>query len=131
MVEILRKKLDMDFNQGVKHVEEIVREQGFSHLLTKNIHEIFKLKLGPGTYSKYAIILVCGAEYAKAALDVSKNVGLLFPCSFIVFEEDSQVWVEHVSIMKVAAKIGLAPGKKMKPVIELTSQAVKAAWDKF
>jgi uncharacterized protein (DUF302 family) len=112
-------------------VEEIVREQGFSHLLTKNIHEIFKLKLGPGSYSKYAIILVCGAEYAKAALDVSKNVGLLFPCSFIVFEEDGQVWVEHVSIMKVAAKIGLAPGKKMKPVIDLTSQAVKAAWDKF
>ena len=131
MVEILRKKLDMDFNQAVKRVEEIVKEEGFIHLLTKNIHEIFKQKLGPGTYSKFAIILVCGAEYAKAALDVSRNVGLLFPCSFVVSEEEGQVWVEHLSIMKTATKIGLASNKKMKPVIEKTSQAVKAAWEKF
>lgn len=131
MVEVLRKKLDMDFNQAVKHVEEIVKEEGFTHLLTKNIHEIFKQKLGPGSYSKYAIILICGAEQAKAALDVSKDIGLLFPCCFAISEKDDQVWVEHVSVMKVATRIGLAPSKKMKPVIELTSRIVKAAWDRF
>lgn len=120
----------MSFDDAVAHVEKIIVEQGFSHMLTKSIDQIFKKKLGID-YDKYTIILACAPEFAKAALDVSKNVGLLFPCSFVVYEENGKVYVSHTSIMKVAPEAGLAPLEEMKPVIEMTGRGVHAAWERF
>ena len=120
----------MDFDKAVERVEKIIVEEGFSHMLTKSIDEIFKKKLGID-YDRYTIILSCGPEFAKGALDVSKNVGLLFPCSFVVYEETGKVYVSHASIMKIAPEAGLAPADKMKPVIEMTGKAVHAAWIRF
>jgi len=130
MVDILKKELNMDFDKAVERVEKIIVEEGFSHMLTKSIDEIFKKKLGID-YDRYTIILSCGPEFAKGALDVSKNVGLLFPCSFVVYEETGKVYVSHASIMKIAPEAGLAPADKMKPVIEMTGKAVHAAWIRF
>ncbi|MFX1356749.1 MAG: DUF302 domain-containing protein [Promethearchaeota archaeon] len=130
MVDILKKELNMEFNAAVAHVEKIIVEEGFSHMLTKSIDEIFKKKLGI-EYDRYTIILACAPQYAKAALDVSKNVGLLFPCSFVVYEEDGKVYVSHSSIMKIAPEVGLAPLDQMKPVIEMTGKGVHTAWERF
>ena len=130
MVDILKKELNMEFDAAVAHIEKIIVEEGFSHMLTKSIDQIFKKKLGID-YDKYSIILACGPNFAKAALDVSKNVGLLFPCSFVVYEENGKVFVSHASIMKIAPEAGLAPLDEMKPVIEMTGKAVHRAWDRF
>lgn len=129
-VDYLKKELSMDFDAAVKHVETTVAAAGFSVMLVKPIHEIFKAKLGVD-YARYTMILACGADYAKAALDVSLNVGMLFPCSFVVYEDAGKVWVAHISIMKIAPAIGLAPAAAMEPVIAMTGKAVRAAWDKL
>ena len=121
----------MDFDEAVKHVEKIIVEEGFSHMLTKSIDTIFKQKLGVKVYPRYTIILACAPKFAKAALDVSKNVGLLFPCSFTVFEDEGKVYAGHASIMKIAPEVGLAPADEMKPVIEMTGEAVHRAWERF
>ena len=131
MVDILKKELLIDFDEAVKRVEKIIVEEGFSHMLTKPIDSIFKQKLGVKDYPRYTIILACAPEFAKAALDISKNVGLLFPCSFTVFEDEGKVYVGHASIMKIAPEVGLAPADDMKPVIEMTGKAVHRAWDRF
>jgi uncharacterized protein (DUF302 family) len=130
MVDILKKELEMDFDEAVAHVEKIIVEEGFSHMLTKSLDQIFKKKLNID-YERYTIILACAPRFAKAALDVSKQVGLIFPCSFVVYEEDGKVFVSHASIMKIAPEAGLASLDKMKPVIEMTGKAVHAAWDRF
>lgn len=130
MVDALKKELDMNFDDAVAKIEKIVEEEGFSHMLTKPIHSIFKKKLGID-YPKYTIILACGPEFAKAALDVSKDVGLLFPCSFAVYEDEGKIMAGHVSIMKIAPEIGFAPADKMKPVIEMTGEAVHRVWDRL
>jgi uncharacterized protein (DUF302 family) len=130
MVDILKKELDMSFDEAVARVEKIIVEEGFSHMLTKSIDGIFKKKLGID-YDRYTIILACAPQYAKAALDVSKQVGLIFPCSFVVYEDSGKVYVSHASIMKIAPEAGLAPLDKMKPVIEMTGKGVHAAWDRF
>ncbi len=65
------------------------------------------------------------------ALDVSKDVGNLFPYSFSVYEDNGRVYVAHLSIMKIAAEIGLAPVKEMNPVIKRTGEKVHAAWVRF
>lgn len=130
MVDFLKKELDMDFDKAVKKVENIVEEEGFSLLLTKDLDKIFKKKLGVD-YSRYTMILACAPEFAKGALDVSKNAGLLFPCSFVVYEDEGKVFVSHISIMKIAPEIGLAPADEMQPVIDMTGEAVHKAWDRF
>ncbi|MFO7795301.1 MAG: DUF302 domain-containing protein [Promethearchaeati archaeon] len=130
MVDFLKKELDMDFDKAVKKVETIVEEEGFSLLLTKDLDKIFKKNLGVD-YSRYTMILACAPEFAKGALDVSKNVGLLFPCSFVVYEDQGKVFVSHISIMKIAPEIELASADEMQPVIDMTGEAVHKAWDRL
>ena len=131
MVEILKKKLNMAFDDAVKHIESIMQEEGFTVLLTKSIDEIFEKRLGITNYPRYTMILGCGPELAKAALDVSFDVGLLYPCSFVVYEEAGDIFVSHSSIMKMAPELGFAPIEKMQPVIKMTGEAVHRAWSRF
>lgn len=131
MVDVLKKEVLADFDEAIERVEKIITEEGFSILLTKSIDEIMKKKLGLEDYPRYTIILACAPELAKMALDVSKDIGNLFPCSFVVYEDDKKVFVSHLSIMKTATEIGLAPANKMAPVIKKTGEKVRAAWVKF
>ena len=131
MVEVLKKVASMDFDETVKHLENTISKAGFSVLLTKSIDGIFKKKLNLDKYPRYTIILVCAPELAKMALDVSKDVGTLFLCSFVVYEDNGKVVVSHVSIMKIAEKIALASEYQMKPIIEKTKEMVHEVWEKF
>ncbi|MHA1213741.1 MAG: DUF302 domain-containing protein [Candidatus Hodarchaeales archaeon] len=131
MVDILRKEVKMEFDEAVKHVQDIVAAHGFTVLLVKNIDDVIKTKLGVKDYPKYTTILACGADLAKMALDVSKDVGLLFPCSFVVYEENGKVIVAHTSIMKIAKELNFAPADAMNPVIEATGKKVQAVWEKL
>lgn len=134
MVNILRKEVSMAFDDAVQHVEKIVTDAGFTILMTKAIDEVIKNKLGLDHYPRYTTILACGPDLAKMALDASKNVGTLFPCSFVVYEEnhlEGKVIVAHVSIMKIASELGFAPPQVLAPVIEETSTRVQALWPKI
>ncbi|MHA1356080.1 MAG: DUF302 domain-containing protein [Candidatus Heimdallarchaeota archaeon] len=131
MVEVLKKELTMNFDEAVEHVETIVKGEGFTVMLTKPIDEIFKKKLGIMDHPRYTTILACSPELAKMGLKASLNVGLLFPCSFVVYEEEDTIIVSHVSIMKIAKEVGLATAEAMAPVIEKTGIMVKALWDKL
>ncbi|MHA1521366.1 MAG: DUF302 domain-containing protein [Promethearchaeota archaeon] len=130
MVTYLKKELEMDFDAAVERVSKVVSEEGFGILGIKAIDEVLKEKLHVD-YPRYTTIMACGAKFAEAALDVSKDVGLLFPCSFVVYEEGGKVFVSHISIMKIAPEIGLAPKDQMQPVIEMTGEAVHRAWDRL
>lgn len=130
MVDFLKKSLEMEFDAAVGHVRDIVEEEGFSVMLVKPVHEILKKKLDVD-FTKYTMILACGAPYAKGALEVSLDIGMLFPCSFVVYEDAGKTWVAHISIMKIAPAIGLATEEEMAPVIKMTSEAVHRAWDRF
>lgn len=131
MVDYLKKELNMEFDAAVEHVRKITEEEGFSILLVKSIDEIFKKKLGIEDYPRYTTILACAPEYAKGALDVSKLMGYLFPCSFVVYEDEGKTFVGHVSIMKIGPEVGLAPAEEMTPVIKMTGEGVHRAWDRF
>ena len=131
MVEVLRKELSMSYEDALEHVKATVSEQ-FTVLFVQAIDEVIRKKLNLSDYPlKYTTILACRANLAKMALDVSLDVGTIMPCSFTVYEEDSKVYVAHVSIMKMAKELGLADGQLMKPVIEETGKHVNAVWDKF
>ena len=131
MVDIIRKKVSMNFDDAVKHVEKIMNGEGFTVLLVKAIDEVFRMKLGLEEYPRYTTIMACGADLAKMAMDVNKDIGTLFPCSFVVYEAKGEVMVAHISIMKIAAEIGIASQEEMKPVILKTGERVQAVWNKI
>ena len=129
MVDVLRKQVPYSFEDAIVKVEEVCKAEGFGILLTKSVDEIFKEKLGIDDYPRFTFILACAPELAKAALDVSIDVGALFPCSFVVYEDEGKTFVMHASIMKAAAETGLAPKDAMAPVIEMTGKRVHKVWN--
>lgn len=124
----MKKEVAFEFDAAVRRVEAIFKEGGFSVLMTKAVDEIVARKLGIPTYPRFTMILACTPDLAKMALDVSTDVGVLFPCSFTVSEEAGRVYVAHLSIMKVAATIGLAAPAALAPVIRETGKRVDAVW---
>lgn len=131
MVDILKKELTKDFDAAVEHIVKIVEKEGFTVMLTKSIDGILKKKLGITDYPRYTSIMACGPKLAKMALDASVNVGLVFPCSFVVYEENEKIYVSHVSIMKMAKELGFASAEAMDPIIEITGKMVHKAWEQF
>lgn len=130
MVEVLRKEVQVDFDEAVKRVEEACTSEGFGVMLTKAIDKVFKEKLGV-THSRYTFVLACAPELAKMALDASKDVGTIFPCSFVIYEEKDKIMVAHSSIMRIAAEVGLASAEAMAPIIEETGKRVGKVWAKI
>ncbi|MFX1606043.1 MAG: DUF302 domain-containing protein [Promethearchaeota archaeon] len=131
MVDVLRKEVPYEFDVAVKKVEDACVSEGFGLQLTKGVHDIFKQKLGIDDYPKYTVILVCNPHLAKIALEISKDMGTIFPCSFTVYEEDGKVKVAHTSIMKVGVETGLAPQEDMESLIEETGARIRKVWDKI
>lgn len=129
MVDVLRKQVPYSFDEAVAKVEQACKEEGFGLLLTKSVDEIFKKKLGLDDYPRFTFVLACAPELAKAALDVAIDVGALFPCSFVVYEDKGKTFVMHASIMKAAVESGLAPKDTMAPVIEMTGKRVHKVWN--
>jgi uncharacterized protein (DUF302 family) len=131
MVEVLRKEVPYGFDEAVKKVEDACVSEGFGLQLTKGVHDIFKEKLGIDNYPKYTVILVCNPQLAKIALDISKDMGMVFPCSFAIYEDDGKVKVAHTSIMKIGVEIGLVSGEDMESLIEETGKRIRKVWDKI
>ena len=131
MADILRKEVQMSFEDAVKKVERLSEEEGFTILLTKGMHDMFKKKLGVDDFPRTTFILACSAELSKMAMDVSADMALVMPCSFVVSEEDGRVIVSHSSIMKMVVELGFAPEGPMKPVIEETGRRIHKVWDRI
>jgi uncharacterized protein (DUF302 family) len=131
MVDVLRKEVSYDFDEAVKKVEEACVSEGFGLQLTKGMHDVLKEKLGIDDYPKFTSVMVCNPHLAKRALEISKDMGSIFPCSFTIYEEDGKIMVAHTSVMKAGVELGLAPKDEMADLIEDTSKKVKKVWDKI
>lgn len=130
MIEVLKKQVSLSFEDAVVKIERLSAERGFTVLFTKALHETFKQKLQID-YPKYAFIQVCNAHLAKRVLDISKDAGVVFPCSFVVYEEGDSVTIAHTSVMRAISELGLAPKDEMAPIIEETGRRVRELWEKI
>ncbi|TFG14361.1 DUF302 domain-containing protein [Candidatus Thorarchaeota archaeon] len=131
MVEVLRKKVSCSFEEAIKKVENALAAEKFPVLLKKDLSNVFKENLGIEDYPKYAFILGCKPELAKMGLDASKDVGTLFPCSFVVYQEEDGIYVAHTPIMKLAVEAGLASAEAMTSVIYETGKRMGAVWSRI
>jgi len=81
-----RIELDLPYKQAIQNVTEALKEEGFGILTTVDVKSTLKQKLGVD-FRKYAILGACNPKLAYQALNAELEVGLLLPCTVIVYEE--------------------------------------------
>jgi uncharacterized protein (DUF302 family) len=105
-----RATLAMDHEEAVEFVRECCLETGFGVPVEFSPSELLNEKVDADR-DPYYVLGACNPEMANRALGASEQqIGGLFPCNMIVWEQEPGVQqVYHVSIMRIARLAGLAP----------------------
>jgi uncharacterized protein (DUF302 family) len=123
--------LEMGHEEAVEHVREVALETGFGIPVEFSPAELLNEKVGADR-DPYYVLGACNPEMADRALDVTLNQGALFPCNFVVWEEEPGVQrVYHVSIMKIARLVGIASDDdEWEGIVQDTSELVDAFFER-
>jgi uncharacterized protein (DUF302 family) len=122
--------LHMDHEDAIEHVREAFTQEGFGVATEFSPSEMLNEKIGADR-DPYYVLGACNPSMADRALDATDNrMGGLFPCNVVVWQEEPGVQkVYHVSIMKVARLVGMAPDDEtMQGIVDDTGELVEAAW---
>ncbi|MFB6300565.1 MAG: DUF302 domain-containing protein [Halobacteriales archaeon] len=104
-----RATIDMDHAAAVEHVREVFTDVGFGIPVEFSPSELLNEKVDADR-DPYYVLGACNPAIADRALDVTNEIGGLFPCGVVVWEEEPGVQtVYHVSIMRIARLVGIAP----------------------
>ncbi|MFB6118362.1 DUF302 domain-containing protein [Halosegnis sp.] len=125
-----RTTLQMPHEDAVEHVREAFLDAGFGVATEFSPSELLNEKVDADR-DPYHVLGACNPRMADRALDASENrIGGLFPCNVVVWEEEPGVQtVYHVSIMKIARLVGMAPDDEtMADIVAETGELVEAAW---
>ena len=109
-VGVKRTTLEMDHDEAVEHVRETFIDAGFGIPVEFSPSELLNEKVDADR-DPYYVLGACNPAVADRALDATDNrMGGLFPCNVVVWEEEPGTQtVYHVSIMRIARLVGLAP----------------------
>ncbi|WP_416838928.1 DUF302 domain-containing protein [Haloferax sp. DFSO52] len=124
-----RVVLHMEHEAAIEHVREAFTDAGFGIATEFSPSEMLNEKVDAGR-DPYHVLGACNPSMADRALGATDNkMGGLFPCNVVVWEEEpgTQV-VYHLSIMRVARLIGIAPDNdEMADIIAETGELVEKA----
>ncbi|AKU06849.1 DUF302 domain-containing protein [Haloferax gibbonsii] len=124
-----RVVLEMEHEAAIERVREAFTDAGFGVATEFSPSEMLNEKVDAGR-SPYYVLGACNPNMADRALDATdKKMGGLFPCNVVIWEEEpgKQV-VYHLSIMRVARLIGIAPDNdEMADIIADTGELVEQA----
>jgi uncharacterized protein (DUF302 family) len=126
-----RATLEMGHETAVEYVRETFVEHGFGVPVEFSPSELLNEKVDAGR-DPYYVLGACNPGMADRALDASGGrIGALFPCNVVVWQEEPGVQtVYHVSIMRVARLVGLAPDDdEWADIVAETGEMVDAAYD--
>ncbi|WP_299237101.1 DUF302 domain-containing protein [Natronomonas sp.] len=128
--------LEMDHEAAIEHVRETAEAAGFGVPVEFSPAELLNEKLDRGTddgRDPYYVLGACNPRMADRALEETRKQGALFPCNFVVWEEEPGVQrVYHVSIMRIARLVGMAPDNDAwDGIVEDTGALVEAFFEKL
>ncbi|MFB6151008.1 MAG: DUF302 domain-containing protein [Haloarculaceae archaeon] len=105
-----RATLEMDHEAAVEHVREAFEEAGFGFPAEFSPSTLLNEKVDADR-DPYYFLGACNPHVADRALDASDGrIGGLFPCGVVVWEQEPGIQtVYHVSIMRIARLVGMAP----------------------
>ncbi len=105
-----RATLEMAHDEAVDHVRAAFEDAGFGFPAEFSPSDMLNEKVDAGR-DPYHFLGACNPAVADRALDASDNqIGGLFPCGVVVWQTEPGVQkVYHVSIMRIARLVGMAP----------------------
>lgn len=125
-----RATLEMDHNDAIEHVRDAFADAGFGVAVEFSVSDLLREKIGVDR-QPYYVLGACNPRVANRALDASDGrIGGLFACNVAVWEEEpGRQHVYHISIMKVARLVGMAPDDdEWADIVEETGDLVAEAW---
>ena len=101
--------LEMGHDAAIEHVRTICEEEGFGIPVEFSPADLLNEKVDADR-DPYYVLGACNPAMANRALDESLDIGALFPCNVIIRQREPDVQeVYHVSIMRIARLVGMAP----------------------
>lgn len=128
-----RATLEMDHQEAVEHVRETFSEVGFGFPAEFSPSELLNEKVDADR-DPYYFLGACNPGVADRALDASDGrIGALFPCGVVVRQEEpGRQTVYHVSIMRIARMVGMAPDDEAwADIVAETGELVDEAYDRL
>jgi len=125
-----RATLEMSHEDAIEHVRDVFTDAGFGVPVEFSPSEMLNEKVDAGR-DPYYVLGACNPEVADRALDATDNkLGALMACNVVIWEEEpgKQV-VYHVSIMRIARLVGMAPDNvEMADIVADTGELVDEAF---
>ena len=124
--------LEMDHEAAVEHVRETAESVGFGVPVEFSPSELLNEKVDADR-DPYYVLGACNPRMANRALEETIKQGALFPCNFVIWQEEPGVQcVYHVSIMRIARLVGIAPDNDAwGGIVEDTGELVEAFFEKL
>ncbi|QLG48266.1 DUF302 domain-containing protein [Natrinema halophilum] len=124
-----RAVLEMDHEEAIEHTRTVFTDAGFGVPTEFSPSELLNEKVDADR-DPYYVLGACNPEIADRVLDVTDEMGALFPCNVVIWEEEpARQVVYHVSIMKIARLLGIAPDdENWQDIVDETSAMVDEAY---
>jgi uncharacterized protein (DUF302 family) len=90
-----KKQVSSPFIETVKKAKAELTKEGFGILSEIDVKAKLKEKLNID-YDNYLILGACNPPFAYQALQAEKEVGLLFPCNLIIYEDKEKIFVSTI-----------------------------------
>jgi uncharacterized protein (DUF302 family) len=122
--------LAMDREAAVEHVREAFVDAGFGVPVEFSPSDLLNEKVDADR-DPYYVLGACNPAMADEALTASQSrIGALFPCNVVVWQvEPGRQRVFHVSIMRIARLVGMAPDDDAwADIVARTGDLVDEAW---
>lgn len=127
-----RATLEMEHEDAVEYVRDVFTDAGFGIAVEFSLSEILNEKVDANR-GPYYVLGACNPDVADRALDYCYELGGLMPCNVVVWEEEPGLQiVYHVSIMRIARLLGMAPDdEEWADVVGATGELVDEAFDQI
>ena len=117
----LKSALKMTYEDAIVKVTDALKAEGFGVLTNIDVRDTMKKKLDVD-FRKYSILGVCNPPLAYKALSTRIDVGLLLPCTVVVYEEgDGAV----VNILDPLAMADLIPEPELQTTMGEAREKLK------
>ncbi|RQG91163.1 DUF302 domain-containing protein [Natrarchaeobius halalkaliphilus] len=124
--------LEMAHEDAIEHVREVCEETGFGIPVEFSPSELLNEKVDADR-DPYYVLGACNPEIADRTLEETMRMGGLFPCNVIIWEEEpGKQRVYHVSIMKIARLVGIAPDNDVwDEIVDTTGDLTAEAFERL
>ena len=122
--------LEMSHEDAIEHVRDVFTDAGFGVPVEFSPSDMLNEKIDADR-DPYYVLGACNPEVADRALDATDNkLGALMACNVVIWEEEpDRQRVYHVSIMRIARLVGMAPDdEEMADIVADTGEIVDEAF---